>query len=301
MISNTYNRYLWLLNTLLQYKRLTFDEIRNKWEASYMSEGKTISLRTFHMHRHAVEEMFQVSVECDISDGYKYYIEDADSIAEDRARKWLLNSFNVSNMVSEGKMLKNRILLEDIPQGTEYLSVIIDAMRSNRILEVDYKPFYEDKSTLYHVEPYCMKVYRHRWYVLGKFHELNGLRQFSLDRVCRVIPFDETFVYPKDFSPEDYYQNFVGIWANEKIKPVDVVIRAYGLQSKYLRTLPLHDSQEEINTTENYSDFKYKLCISNDLIRDLLAKGGDIEVIEPYALKKKLIDRTFEILKRYKK
>ena len=301
MISNTYNRYLWLLNTLLQYKRLTFDEIRNKWEASYMSEGKTLSLRTFHMHRHAVEEMFQVSVECDISDGYKYYIEDADSIAEDRARKWLLNSFNVSNMVSEGKMLKDRILLEDIPQGTEYLSDIIEAMRNNWVLEVDYKPFYEDKSKIYHVEPYCMKVFQHRWYVLGKFRELNGLRHFSLDRVNGIVQTKETFVYPEDFSPEDYYKNVIGIWTNEKYKPVDVVIRAYGLQSKYLRTLPLHETQEEINTTGEYVDFRYKLCVTNDLVRELLAKGADVEVLEPYYLKKKLINAAFEILKKYKK
>lgn len=109
MISNTYNRYLWLLNTLLQYKRLSFAEIQNKWEVSYLSEGKSLSLRTFHVHRIAVEEMFQISIECDTSDGYKYYIEDTDSLSEDRARKWLLNLFNVSNVVSEGKMLSNRL------------------------------------------------------------------------------------------------------------------------------------------------------------------------------------------------
>ena len=301
MISNTYNRYLWLLNTLLRYKSLTFDEIRSKWESSSLNDGKTLSLRTFHMHRVAVEEMFQVSIECDTKNGYKYYIEDAGTVAEDRARKWLLNSFNVSNMVSEGKLLTNRILLEDIPQGAEYLSIIIGAMQKNLVLRVTYKTFHEKKASVYHVEPYCMKVYRHRWYVLGKFREEKRMRQFSLDRASEIICTDEPFVYPKDFSPEDYYKYAVGIWANEKMVPEDVVIRAYGVQSMYFRTLPLHDSQEEINTTEKYSDFRYKLCVTNDLVRELLAKGGNVEVLKPYALRKKLIDGAFDILKRYKK
>ena len=134
MISNTYKKYLWLLNTLLRYKKLTFAEIRDKWMSSSLNDGTELSLRTFHDHRKAVQQLFDVEVICDKANGYKYYIEGHDSLEQDYARKWLINSFNVRNMVSEGKSLKNRIILEDIPQGTEFLQPVIEAMKEEREL-----------------------------------------------------------------------------------------------------------------------------------------------------------------------
>ena len=131
MISTTFNRYIWLVNTLIQAGRLTFEEISRKWERSSLGEGKPLPLRTFHDHRKAVEELFQINIECDNSDGYKYYIEDLSSLREDKTRQWLLNSFSTANLITEGKQMKDRILLEEIPEGTEYLQTLIEAMKQN--------------------------------------------------------------------------------------------------------------------------------------------------------------------------
>ena len=45
MISKTFNRYIWLLNTLPHQRRLTFEEISFRWKDSYMGDGKTLALR----------------------------------------------------------------------------------------------------------------------------------------------------------------------------------------------------------------------------------------------------------------
>ena len=300
MLSNTYNRYLWLLNTLLIYKRLTFAEINEKWQHSYLNEGKAFALRTFHEHCDAVETMFHVSIKCDSAAPYRYYIDNAASLEDDKVRKWLINSFNVKEIINEGRQFRERILLEDIPEGAEYLSLVIGAMKDNRVLKVTYQSYHNQSENCYHVEPYCLKVFHQRWYVLGRFQELDGLRQISLDRVQAMEETSQSFIYPDVFSPEEYYKHVIGIWTNESFKPVNVVIRAYGLQPKYLRSLPLHESQQEINTTEHYADFCYHLCVTNDLIHELLAKGSAVEVLEPEILKKQVIKSAWGIINRYK-
>lgn len=72
MISRTFNRYIWLLNTLLQHGRLTFEEINRRWQNSYLGDGKPFALRTFHDHRNAIAELFGVEIKCDTST-YEYY------------------------------------------------------------------------------------------------------------------------------------------------------------------------------------------------------------------------------------
>lgn len=301
MVSNTYNRYLWLLNTLLQYKRLTFEEIKSKWENSYLSDGGTLTLRTFHLHRNAVEEMFDINIECDKNDGYKYYIERDSEQKRNKAMLWLLNSFNVSNVVEEGRQLNNRILLEEIPEGTEFLSTIIKAMNTNHELRIIYKKFSDSTPLTYNIKPYCMKVLRQRWYILSWSNESNGLRHFSLDRIEEMEITQNSFTYPKDFEPEEFYKYSIGVWVDDNLPPEKVVIRTFGKQSNYFRTLPLHHSQREINTSEDFCDFSYQLSITKDLINELLSKGSSIEVLQPESLREQIIQSAKNIISIYQK
>ena len=300
MISTTFNRYIWLVNTLIQSGRLTFEEISRKWERSSLSEGKTLPLRTFHEHRKAVEELFQIDILCDTSDGYKYYIEDLSALRENKTRQWLLNSFSTINLIAEGRQMRDRILLEEIPEGAAYFQTLIEAMKQNRVIAITYQPFYETESSMYHVHPYCLKVYKQRWYILGYCEELNGIRHFSLDRIQNINITETGFDYPSGFSPEAYYKDSIGIWTNENTKPQKVIIRAYGTQSKYLRTLPLHHSQKEIYTSDKYCDFEYKLCITRNLISELLAKGKAVQVMDPECLRIEMKKNLYNMFNYYK-
>lgn len=300
MISKTYNRYLWLLNTLMQNKRLSFEEIKQKWESSVFNyDAKPLNLRTFHLHKNAVEEMFDLNIECDSSDGYKYYIDENIPAAQDKARQWLINSFNVVGLVNEGQQIHNRILLEEIPGGAEFLPTIIEAIKQNRELHVKYQPFYDNDASEFTVQPYCMKVYHQRWYVLGYFKERESLRNFALDRTLSIEMTDTVFTYPDDFSPEDFYRNSISIWVPDNPNAVRVVLRAYGIQAKYLRTLPLQQTQKEINTTAEYSDFEYSLYLTPDLPKTILSKGTEIEVLEPEELREQIKELAKHIYEKY--
>ena len=299
MISKTFNRYIWLLNLLLQEKQMTFDEISQRWQESYLGDNKPLPLRTFHQHRSAVEELFGVEIKCNPSNGYKYYITNPEVLRNDKTRKWLLNSFNLSNMITAGHNMKDRILFEDIPHGTEYLQTIIDAMQQSKELAIDYQPFYGHRAS-YTIQPYAMKTYHQRWYVLGYIKELDAIRNIALDRLLEMAITAQSFELPKKFNAEKYYENTVGIFVNDDLSPVKVKLRAYGKQIEYLRSLPLHKSQRE--TASKYGEFcvfEYKLCLTPELSSQILAMGENVEVLEPIELREEIMRRLENSLIKY--
>ena len=299
MISKTFNRYIWLLNMLLQQRRLTFEEISDRWKDSYLGDGKPLALRTFHVHREAIAELFGVEVKCD-SVTYEYYISSPNELRSDRIREWLLNSFTISNMIEAGRNMKDRILFEDIPHGTEYLQTVIDAMQRGKELQIIYQPFDGQRAT-YHLQPYAMKVYNQRWYILGYLREQDGICNIALDRTLEMELTDEAFVVPTDFDAEEYYANTVGIFVNEDLKPQKVILRVYGLHVEYMRSLPLHSSQKEIKTSDGeYSDFLYWLCLTPELATKILSMGEKVEVLEPRGLRVEIKRRLEECLTRYR-
>lgn len=299
MISKTFNRYIWLLNTLLQHRRLTFEEISCRWKDSCLGDGRPLALRTFHMHREAIAELFGVEVECDTS-SYEYYISSSSQLKNDKTRQWLLNSFTVSNMIEAGRNMKDRILFEEIPEGTEYLQTVIDAMQRKKELKIDYKPFNGHQS-IFHLQPYAMKVYHQRWYVVGYLKEQEGIRNIALDRILEMELTDDSFILPNDFDAEEYYAHTVGIFVNDKLKPQKVVVRVFGVHVEYMRSLPLHFSQQEIKTEhKEYSDFEYQLCLTPELTSQLLAMGEKIEVMESIGLREEIRKRLFAAINRYK-
>lgn len=299
MISKTFNRYIWLLNTLLQHKQLSYEEINALWRECCLGDGASLPLRTFHQHKSAVEELFGIEIKCNPSNGYRYYISSPDTLKNDSIRKWLLNSFTLSNMITVGHNMKGRILFEEIPRGAEYLQTVIDAMQKSKELHVDYHPFYGHRET-YNIQPYAMKVYHQRWYVVGYIKELGGIRNIALDRTLEMNLSATSFILPKDFDAEKYYANTIGIFVNEELKPTKVKIRAYGRQIEYLRSLPLHRSQKEgASKYGEFCEFEYKLCLTPELSTHILAMGENIEVLEPMELREEIKRRICLIYKKY--
>ncbi len=300
MASNVIKRYVWLVNTLLQRKSLTFKDICDLWDKSSLTDGKPLALRTFHQHREAVAELFGVEIVCD-TNTYKYSIASPEELKNDSAQQWLFNSFAISNTIEAGRNMKDRILFEDIPSGAEFAQTVVDAMQQNKVLFVDYKPFQGEKFELY-LQPYAMRVYNQRWYVVGRFKESGAIRNIALDRILRMEITGESFTLPEDFDASEYYAHTVGIFVNESLKPQRVVLRTYGVSTEYMRSVPLHPSQREIATNGNESsDFEYYLNLTPELTGKLLSKGDWVEVVEPKELREKIKEQAQAIAELYRK
>ncbi|MBQ2185872.1 MAG: WYL domain-containing protein, partial [Bacteroidaceae bacterium] len=162
MISKTYYKYIWLLDTLLTSTPLTIDEINLLWEDCPASDGQPIPLRTFHEHRKGIKEMFGVDIVCDRSKNV-YYVKNPEVLDDQKLTKWLLRKYSIPQDFATFNGMKDRILLEEIPLGTTFLNSIIEAMRKNVELQVDYQRYESERDEehlqTFQIQPYALKVF----------------------------------------------------------------------------------------------------------------------------------------------
>ena len=300
MTKDLFDKYIWLVDTIYRAGKITFEEINERWLRSRLSEGEDIPLRTFHNWRIAIEQVFDININCNRKGGYYYYIENADDMQKGGVRNWLLNTFAVNNLINESHHLKRRILFEEIPSGRKYLTSVIEAMRDGLELELYYQSYWYEEPSTYTLQPYCIKVFKQRWYVIGFCKERNNIRTFSLDRIQQLTTLDAKFVYPKDFDPEAYFADYFGIMIENK-KLETIRIKVYGMHVQYIRALPLHRSQCEIETTVDYSIFEYRMKPTLDFRQELLSRGADVEVLAPLTFREEMIQSVEKMSSLYNK
>lgn len=301
------DNHLWLLELFIpnspnttSSRRYTLNEISDRWEKSALNDkGGALPRRTFHKYKQDLKDFFGIEIECDSANGYAYYISNLDEIVRNRYLQWTINALSINNMLSNANTIRDRLILEDIPGGHQYLVSLGNAIKENKKIKVEYRAFIKGETKEYVACPYAMKVYRQRWYVLCKVDKEDKLKNLAIDRILHLELTDTSFKLPANFSAEDYYAGSVGIWMTEKQQRESVVIRAYGIQVDYLRTLPFHSSQEVIATTDTYSDFQYYLVVTPDLVRQILARGSELEVIKPASLRQELKDEIIRMSSRY--
>ena len=278
--------YIWLVDTIYSAGHISRTDINRKWAQNgtlnYLHES-VIPERTFHNWRHAIEDLFQISIECDRNLGY--YIEDADDLERGDVRTWLISTFAVNNLINESRDIKRQILFEKIPSGQRFLTPVIEAMRNHVELKMTYHGYHKDHPSTFNVQPYCVKVYRQRWYMLAK-SDLPDLITYALDRIVALEPTDNHYKLPAGFDAETYFSSLVGV-SDVNRKPTFVTIRVNSWQANYLRSLPLHDSQQETERTDEYSVFKYFVVPNYEFMQELRAHGSALQVLEP----KKLADK----------
>ena len=304
MISKTYYRYIWLLDTLLNSSPLTIDEINMLWDDCPLSNGP-IPLRTFHEQRKGIKEMFGVEIVCDRSHGNVYYVKNPEVLEKQKVAKWLLHKYSIPQEFATFNSMKDRVLLEEIPLGTTLLNPIIEAMQKNVELQIDYQRYESEQEEYnlqeFHVQPYALKVFNRRWYLLGNIKEKHDLRTIALDRILDLKILSTSFELPEDFDARKYFANVVGIFVNNDLPVTKVMIRAYGTQAEYLRSTPLHKSQAEGRSKyREFAEFNYRLCITPELVSQLLSMGDKVEVLEPEELREEMKEELIKCLTNYK-
>ena len=274
------NRYVWFVTTIYNRGPISLADLRHRYE-SHFGRGEELGERTFHRYTDAVEELFDIEIKYDrIRKGY--VVTDREDIDNMGMRKWLLQTFSVNSVLHESQELKNRILLENVPSGQQHLTTIVDAMREGVKLSMAYQSFGAKKPSTFDVEPWCVKLFEQRWYMLGMSDKL---RIHALDRIKALETTDRKFKLPKKFNAEEFFKDYYGIIINDDDFDVEpVALKVDSWQSKYLRTLPLHHTQVEVERNDEYSIFEYRLCPSFDFRQKILSMGGSVEVLAPTEL-----------------
>ena len=301
MAKNLLNKYVWLVETIYKAKKITFEEINEKWLDNDMSENKPLPIRTFHKWKDAIQEMFGLIIENEKGGHYYYYIQNADDLKDESSlRSWLFRTLSVSNMMLDSVCIKDKILLEEVHDGREYLPVILESLKKNIVLEMTYRSFWRDEANTFEIEPYCLKAFKQRWYLVGRSPYYDRIMIYALDRIHQLDLTDHSFEYPKDFKAENYFDDCFGIIADQNCDVETVKLKVSAGQANYLRSLTLHQTQKEIERTDEYSIFTVKLRPTFDFQQEILSMGSDIEVLSPKWFREDTAERVKAMWNKYK-
>lgn len=289
MTKDLFDKYIWLVDVIYRSRKITFEEINERWLRSSLSDGQDIPLRTFHNWRAAIEQIFDINIECNRKGGYYYYIENVDDLENNGLRNWLLNTFSVNNLLVDRHNLNKRILFEYMPSDKVHLEKILEAMRDGHEARLEYRCYWCEETGCYTFRPYCVKLFKQHWYAVGQCVECGSVRTFALDHIIDMHITDKEFVYPKDFNPEKFFEDSFGIVISDD-NPVKIRLKVYGMHASYMRSQPLHHSQQEVETAEGYSVFEYYMRPTCDLIQEILSRGSDVEVVSPESFRKKVAE-----------
>lgn len=151
------------------------------------------------------------------------------------------------------------------------------------------------------MHPYCLKIFKQRWYLVGLNSYQNKIFIYALDRIKDIEETTTKFSLPESFDGEEFFSDCFGIIVNDGTPTEQVQIKVYGHQVNYVETLPLHHSQKKTIDTEEYSIFTYNIKPTFDFKQALLAYGEGIEVLKPESLRAEMEDHINRMMKRYER
>lgn len=294
-----FKTYIWLIDTLHRCGGLTLSELGELWLKSTISEGVPMSRTSFNRHREEIEDIFGIKIVCSRGNGNKYSIENIGAMDGNSVESWMTNTISINNIIAENKSVKGRILLESIPSEGQNLQTALVAMRKSHIIEFDYKKYYSVDTKHYAIEPYCVKLYHRRWYILGRYPDTKDYRVFAFDRMSNVNISTRKFKIDHSFDASKYFNECFGVVLNTSVPVQTVIIRAYMNERYYLRDLPLHPTQRLVGEGDGYFDYEITMRPTEDLLGYLLSRSNFVKIISPSSLAEHLKDMAKSILARY--
>lgn len=293
-------RYIWLMNILMEKGPISRNDIEKEWKRSTAANPDGINLprETFIHHKEAVEMIFDVTIECDRRTN-KYSIANDFSIEERNIRRWMMESLSMSQLLQENRHIQDRIIFESCDSKPCYLQAITTAMSENKVIDILYQTYDRNVAYLYTIRPYCLKNFRQQWYLVGYCENKQQIRIYALDRIKSIEKKDQTFKSDNEFNPKEYFSSCFGIIADERITPQIIQISANEMKANYLRSVPLHHSQEETGKEGDKFIFNYYMRPTYDLNMELLRHGKDIQVISPKSLRDEIARIVAEMHQLY--
>ena len=299
MVTELLQKYLWLVQTFIRAGEygLSLEEICDRWERRFDSQ---YSRRTFNNHREAVEGVFGIRIECNRSTN-RYFVEYSSDIADENAETaWLINTFTVNNILSLGKeRLSGRVSVEDIPSGHRHLTGVMDAMTENQKIRITYQKYTSSQPNTYTLLPYAVKEFAKRWYIVAYCEERDAMRVYGLDRVISLEILSERFSMKKDFNVDDLFATSFGIYFPEGPGKT-ITFRTSITEARFLRDLPIHNSQQEVSSDENSVTFSIFVCPNNNLIMEFCKYGSRLEVLSPAEVRYAVASQLSEATKLYR-
>ena len=294
MAHNDFKRYIWLIELLNRVDGASFADIDDAWQDDPLLNplGEPLPVRTFYNHIKAIKEIFDLEITLSKRDRKYRVLNYYGKVQEE-----IVSYLSLNATINRYKDLRGRVLGEEEPRVDQhYLQLICQAMHEGKKVRLEYRKYGDTFPKDRILSPYCLKMFKRRWYLLAKEGEY--LKTFALDdRTIGIEVLDAASDCPDDFDAQTYFRDTFGIRNAPARK---VIVKAYGHEADYWRSCPLHPSQQEIETGKDYAVFSLKVGTDAwEFVQELLSRGDRIEVLKPLSLRKEIVRVVEEMRGRY--
>ena len=290
---------LYLINLLERKGALTLKEINESYQYSSIYEGGDILPRTFLRYKDFIEENFPCYIEFNARTG-KYELHRHKGLygEDDSLFDYLLSAYHIEGMTELALKHRDKIMLTEAPTGVENVQIILEAIDKKKGIECDYYSF--NKKTVKHqlLIPYFLRTWEQRWYLVAEpDNHHHGQSVFALERMDNIRLTKEEMLPSKKITADEFFDGSFGVNHSDDQKPERILIKVYNTQVEYVRALPIHESQKEIETTDEWSIFEYRLVPCFNFYQQLLWHRERLEVLEPLYIReemKKTIEKMLD-------
>ena len=261
-------------------------------------DGTPVDIRTLQRDFKDIEDLFGIRI-CFDKKQNGYYINEEDDLKKEQYERLLLN-FDLLNALDKTSNLHTYVLAEHHrPNDSECLPALIKAIKFFHPVEFSYIYVREgDKVRKKKVLPYYLKEDQQRWYLLA--YDNNILKTFNIDCIRNLqILYEETFKRNMNIDANNLFKDSYGIWNQTDIPVENIELSYSALDGSFLKSIPLHHSQEIIMDNEMEFRIRLRLRITNDFVMALLSRSSSLTVIEPLHLRERIRKIYEEAIKRH--
>jgi len=298
-IHGTIRRYYLIIEKLKRNAYLSLGDLRD-----YLHEqGFEIAERTLQ------RDIEQIRVEFDVSVTYDrarkgYYIEaESMNIAErllDFAAVPYFSGMLTDSLKSDTENLRYLSFERGRDhRGMEHFTPLLDAVSRNVQVRIVHTAFHRDEPNEYTVLPFMLKEYQKRWYLVGYVPKRNDFRSFGIDRIETVEKTDVPFSRNDYPDPAVFFKDVIGLtYSTADIAEVELSFHPF--QGKYVKALPLHESQVEV--VDDDKEYRIRLHVrpNFELTQVILGYGDSVTVCKPGSLAKEIKERLDSARKNYR-
>lgn len=302
MAFNYLDRYYWLINLVRSHDGITLKEIQDAWDRSIVNDSHTpLARRTFIKQKHSIEDMLHITISH--KPGKGYIIEDNDYNYH-RAIDMVLSSNSLIKFAKDPSMA-GRFQLQPETEGLNHINTIIEAMELSYCIDLKFKQFYETEWHNLTIEPYGIKQWDRRWYVVGP--EIGGklVRAYCLDKIAEPQISEKSFVFPENFSLNAFYEYYFGTVMYQSdnsdtvVPPTEILLKVWKRERPYFESMPLHSSQYCVEEHQEYSIYRYYMAPTWDIERRLLECNDHVEVLAPQELRDMMAEHAQNMVDLY--
>lgn len=296
-VRETILRYHLIISKLRKHP-VTFNELADFLERESDFHGNTLTKakRTIQRDFDAIRSIYNIDIRFDFRRGV--YVLDPDENQEKNLR--MVEALDLFNAMKVTENISGIIHFEKRrPQGTENMNGLLHAIQNHVQIEFTYSKYWENEPTQRTAEPYALKEFKNRWYLVALDHKDLRIKTFALDRLTDIEITKRKFQHPQKFDVNEYFKHCFGIITADDEEPQEVVLSFEPVQGKYIKSLPLHESQELLVDNKQEIRIKIKIYLTHDFLMEILSHGENVKVIQPARLIEQLKSNYTNALNQY--